>query len=410
MMPIERPRIRPKPTTMFGGVAGLDLEEVAPVDDAADHVAHVVALLGLDGHDRGQLGVGVDVVVVGDAGRLLEVVRRQEAEQAAADQDRLVVVLGDEVDDARMRHVGVGAAQGLGGDLLAGHLLDDLGPGDEHLGLAGHDDEVGQRRGVGRPAGAGAADQRDLRHGAGELDVGEEDPAVAGERVDALLHAGPAGVVDEDERAAGLSASSITSATLLAVDLAGRAAQDGEVLAGQVDEAAVDGAAPVTTPSAGTSLPAMPKCVCRCWANRPISSKLPGSTRASMRSRAVSFPPLLLLGQAVGPRPCSSSARRSRSSAVQLLHRRLVLGRSSGWRLPFVGLRRAGRSPCGLVADPDLVGDRAGDRPLAVGGLPAGAVRRACRGGHGPAASLPTFLGPSARVAKNLGATWGNMA
>ena len=44
------------------GVAGLHLEEVAAVDDPADHLAHVVALLGLDGHDPGQLGVGIDVV------------------------------------------------------------------------------------------------------------------------------------------------------------------------------------------------------------------------------------------------------------------------------------------------------------------------------------------------------------
>ena len=34
----------------------------------------------------------------------------------------------------------------LGGDLLAGDLLDHLRAGDEHLGLAGLDDEVGQRR------------------------------------------------------------------------------------------------------------------------------------------------------------------------------------------------------------------------------------------------------------------------
>ena len=91
-------------------------------------------------------GVGVDVVVVGQAGRFLEVVRGQEAEQALADLDGVGVVLGDEVDHAGVHHVGIGAAERLGGDLLAGHLLDDLGPGDEHLGLAGHDDEVGQRR------------------------------------------------------------------------------------------------------------------------------------------------------------------------------------------------------------------------------------------------------------------------
>ena len=34
-----------------------------PIDDAADHVADVVALLGLDRHDVVQRGVGVDVVV-----------------------------------------------------------------------------------------------------------------------------------------------------------------------------------------------------------------------------------------------------------------------------------------------------------------------------------------------------------
>ena len=76
-----------------------------------------------------------------------------------ADLDGFLVVLGDEVDHARVNHVGVGSAQRLGGDLLAGDLLDDLGPGDEHLGLAGHDDEVGQRGRIGRAAGAGAADQ-----------------------------------------------------------------------------------------------------------------------------------------------------------------------------------------------------------------------------------------------------------
>ena len=90
MMPIERPRIRREADDHVRRIAGLDLEEVALVHDAADHVAHVVALLGLDGHDLVQRGVGVDVVVVGQAGRFLEVVRGQEAEQAPADLDGLL--------------------------------------------------------------------------------------------------------------------------------------------------------------------------------------------------------------------------------------------------------------------------------------------------------------------------------
>ena len=46
-------------------------------------------------------------------------------------------------------------------------------------------------------------------------------------------------------------------------------------------------AAPVTTPSAGISLPARPKFTCRCCANKPNSSKLCLSTKAAIRSRAL---------------------------------------------------------------------------------------------------------------------------
>ena len=59
-------------------------------------------------------------------------------------------------------------AQRLSGDLFARHLLDDLRAGDEHLRLQRLDDEVGQRRAVGRAAGTGTADQRDLGDGTGK--------------------------------------------------------------------------------------------------------------------------------------------------------------------------------------------------------------------------------------------------
>ena len=51
MMPTERPRMRREADDDVHGVAGLDFEEVALIDDAADHVAHVVALLRIDGHE-----------------------------------------------------------------------------------------------------------------------------------------------------------------------------------------------------------------------------------------------------------------------------------------------------------------------------------------------------------------------
>src|SRR5271157_2134469 len=125
-------------------------------------------------------------------------------------------------------------------------------------------------------------------------------------------------------------------------------------------------AAPVTTPSAGTSLSANPKRVCRCCANRPISSKLPASTRASTRSRAVCFPSFLCLAWRSGPPPCCSSALLAwrswiRSSIVFFLA--LISG------LSFHSSRGLYDHLVRNLTDLDRVGDGAGDRPLPVGRL-----------------------------------------
>ena len=142
-----------------------------------------------------------------------------------------VLVVGGEVRDAGLRVVGHRAAQLLEVDLLAGDRLDHVGAGDEHVrGLLHHEDEVGDRRGVDRAAGARAHDQRDLRDDARALDVAHEDVAVGAERDDALLDARAAGVVDADHGAADLGRQVHDLAHLLGHDLAQRAAEDGEVL------------------------------------------------------------------------------------------------------------------------------------------------------------------------------------
>ena len=144
---------------------------------------------------------------------------------------------------ARLGHVGVGAAELLHGDVLAGDGLDDVGSGDEHLaGLVDHDHEVGQRGGVHVPAGGGAHDQRDLRDDAGRQDVVAEDPAVQAQRDDALLDARAGAVVDADERTAGLDRQFLDLDDLLAVHLAEAAAEHRGVLAEDAHVAAVDGA------------------------------------------------------------------------------------------------------------------------------------------------------------------------
>ena len=144
---------------------------------------------------------------------------------------------------ARLGVVGAGAAEVLHRDVLAGDGLDDVGAGDEHVGGAvDHDREVGDRGGVDVAARAGAHDQADLRDHAAGVHVALEDLAVEAERDHALLDAGAGALVDADDRAAGLDGEVHHLGDLLAVHLAERAAEDGEVLGEHADLAAVDGA------------------------------------------------------------------------------------------------------------------------------------------------------------------------
>jgi hypothetical protein len=134
------------------------------------------------------------------------------------------------------------AAEVLEVDLLAGHRLDDVRAGDEHVaGLVDHHGEVGDRRGVHRAARARAHDQRDLRDDAGGADVAEEDVAVEAERNHALLDPRAAAVVDPDHRDAELGRQVHHLDDLLAVDLAERAAEHRGVLAEHGHRTAVDG-------------------------------------------------------------------------------------------------------------------------------------------------------------------------
>ena len=85
-------------------------------------------------------------------------------------------------------------------DLLAERVADDARPREEHRGVLGHDDQVGERRRIGPAAGRCARHDRDLRHHAGQPNRVAEDPAVPGERRLALLHPGAARLDERDHR------------------------------------------------------------------------------------------------------------------------------------------------------------------------------------------------------------------
>ena len=139
----------------------------------------------------------------------------------------------------------VGAAQLVVRHLFVGHRLHHVGAGHEHVAdAAHHEHEIGERGRVDRAAGAGTEDGGDLRHDARGQRVAQEDVGVAAERGDALLDAGAAGVVEPDDRRAVADGEIHHLADLRGVGLRERAAEDGEVLGEDVDQAAVDPAPP----------------------------------------------------------------------------------------------------------------------------------------------------------------------
>src|SRR5208283_103554 len=106
-------------------------------------------------------------------------------------------------------------------------------------------------------------------------------------------------------------------------------------------------------------------------ANRPFSSKLAGSTSASIRSRAVSFPDWRCFSSLSAPPPSITASRRRFSSsifsciAVVVIFRALVILASSISAYD-ASLRRRHRHLVGVAVQLHVVGDRGGYRALPV--------------------------------------------
>ena len=227
-----------------------DLQESAAVGQAPDHLAHVVhaPLLGRDDllgvarwrgsrrHDRRR-----QVPMAG-----------QVAKQLARQVDRVDLVRGDEVADA-VSLVDAAAAELRGRDVLAQRLANDGGPRQEHARLLSHHDPVGERRRIRAATRRQTGQHRDLGHAARQADDPAEDPAVATERADALLHPGAAGGHEPDDRRAGAVGELHNAHDRVCVGLAERAAGEARVLRVAEHGAAVDqpGAAEDAVPGAG---------------------------------------------------------------------------------------------------------------------------------------------------------------
>ena len=227
-------------------VAGLELVEVAAVDDPRDDVADVERLAQVGRGDPVQLRRVVQRLARREhVPRRVLAPGRHVGEDAARDLEGVLVVVGEVVGDARQAGVDVRAAEVLGRDLLAGRRLhqrraadeDRAGPLDDHR-LVAH------RRDVGAARGGRAHDDGDLRDpGRRQVGLVVEDPAevlAIREHVGLQRQERPARVDEVDARQAVLGGDLLQAQVLLHRHREVRAALDRGVVGDDRDLAAAD--------------------------------------------------------------------------------------------------------------------------------------------------------------------------
>jgi hypothetical protein len=136
-----------------------------------------------------------------------------------------------------------GAAELFFGHFFMGHRLDDVRPGDEHVGsLVDHDDEVGDGRRIDRATRAWAHNRRNLRYHAAVERVAQKNIGIAGQRRHAFLNARTSGVVQADHGRAHLRGKIHDLDDLRGVCLREGSAEDGEILREDIHQSAFDAA------------------------------------------------------------------------------------------------------------------------------------------------------------------------
>ena len=147
-----------------GAVERLELVELGAVDQARDHLAHVVLLLQVDRHDAVEFGRIVRRLARGQQRNVDGLFGIEIGDDAPRQRQRVVVVLRVMIGDARLARMHVGAAQLLRAHHLAGRGFDQRRPAEKNRALVLDDDGlVRHRRHIGAAGGAGAHHHRDLR-------------------------------------------------------------------------------------------------------------------------------------------------------------------------------------------------------------------------------------------------------
>src|SRR5215831_5580442 len=121
--------------------------------------------------------------------------------------------------------------------------LNDVGASNEHIRrFARHENEIGNRWRINRAACTWTHDCADLRNDAARKRVAQENIRVPGKRGHTFLNARAAGIVQANDRRSSAHGEVHYFANFLRVGFRERAAEDGEVLREDVNQASIDAA------------------------------------------------------------------------------------------------------------------------------------------------------------------------
>ena len=218
----------------------LDFEEGILVGKASDHVTNVVCSLEVVRDDFFDVG-GLVHDCTDLSNRLVRVALREVAEQVAYAFEASLIVLIDEVGNARLREMHACATELIRSHNFCSHCLHDTRARDEHLArLFGHENEVGNSRGVASTTSARSENHGNLRNDTASPCVACENATVTVEGANAFFDTCATAVVNADERHSGFEGEVHHVANLLGVGRTERTTANREVLRACVNRAAID--------------------------------------------------------------------------------------------------------------------------------------------------------------------------
>ncbi len=135
--------------------------------------------------------------------RFFTVVQRQQVDQTTDLEQRFHIIVKGAVCDRRFGRMRPRTAQVFGSYNLVGHGFHHVGPRHKHIGaIADHEDKVGHRRRINRPARTRPHNHADLRHHTRGHDVFLKDIRISTKRINAFLNSRATGIVQTDHRGA----------------------------------------------------------------------------------------------------------------------------------------------------------------------------------------------------------------